>query len=211
VSTPRPRPRERDADAALFARAVRHVAPVDELNMAEALACVRPRELSRGQYFLRAGETAREVAVVARGLLREHFVIDGGVERTKAFVAEGEFTGSLADLLVGGPARAFIVAEEPARLLVLPFAVVADLAAGAPAWARFAQRATERLLLQKAEREYELLALDAEARYAVLLAKRPGLEARVAARHVASYLGITPVHLSRLRRRRRERARARGG
>ena len=59
------------------------------------------------------------------------------------------------------------------------------------------------MLLDKAEREYELLGLDAAARYALFAERFPGLEARVAARHVASYLGITGVHLSRLRRRRR--------
>jgi CRP-like cAMP-binding protein len=59
----------------------------------------------------------------------------------------------------------------------------------------------------KAEREYELLGMDAEERYATFARRYPGLEARVAARHVASYLGITPVHLSRLRRLRRARTR----
>ena len=72
-----------------------------------------------------------------------------------------------------------------------------------PAWRDFNERVMQVLYLQKAEREFELLGLDAEARYAAFAARFPGLEARVAARHVASYLGITPVHLSRLRKRRR--------
>jgi CRP-like cAMP-binding protein len=62
---------------------------------------------------------------------------------------------------------------------------------------------TERLYLLKSEREYELLALDAEQRYRAFQARYPGLEARVTQRHVASYLGITPEHLSRLRARAR--------
>jgi CRP-like cAMP-binding protein len=45
--------------------------------------------------------------------------------------------------------------------------------------------------------------MDAATRYDRFATRYPGLEARVAARHIASYLGITPVHLSRLRRRRR--------
>lgn len=143
------------------------------------------------------------MALVVGGMLREYFTMADGVERTKAFVVEGELSGSLADLLSGEPSRASIVADEPCRLLLWPFAGLAALAARDPAWDRFARAATQALLLRKAEREYELLGLDAAGRYAAFARRYPGLEARVAARHVASYLGITPVHLSRLRRRRR--------
>ena len=70
-----------------------------------------------------------------------------------------------------------------------------------PAWKAYSIRLLELLFLRKAEREYELLGLRADARYRVFLEKYPDLSARVKARHIASYLGITPVHLSRLRRR----------
>ncbi|MBK7151098.1 MAG: Crp/Fnr family transcriptional regulator [Sandaracinaceae bacterium] len=190
-------------DAQLYARAMRHVAPLSDDEIAAGLVLVRVRELARGEHLLRAGDPARDVAVVVTGLLREHFLLADGSERTKAFVLEGELSGSLADLLSESPARAYIVAEEPCRLLVVDFAESAALAAKSPAWAQVRARATEALLRIKAEREYELLGLDAAARYAAFRARYPGLEARVAAKHVASYLGITPVHLSRLRRRRR--------
>jgi hypothetical protein len=71
-----------------------------------------------------------------------------------------------------------------------------------PAWRRFRTRVLERLVLSKAAREYELLGLRAEARYRAFSERYPGLEARVAGKHIASYLGITAVHLSRLRRKR---------
>jgi CRP-like cAMP-binding protein len=172
-----------------------------DVNAGFALCLVRT--LTRGEHLLRAGERATEVAVVVTGLLREHFVLPDGVERTKAFIAPHAVSGSLADLLSSAPSRAFIVAEEPARLLVAPYADYRALASRLPAWERAGRCAVERLLLAKAEREYELLGLDAAQRYAAFTARYPDLEARVAARHVASYLGITPVHLSRLRRRRR--------
>jgi CRP-like cAMP-binding protein len=135
-------------------------------------------------------------------MLREHFVTSNGIERTKAFVLEQQFTGSLADLLRGGPSRAFIVAEETTRLVVAPYSEMRSLANKHRAFRSFGVKVTERLLVAKAEREYELLSLDAAARYRAFAERYPGLEARVAAKHVASYLGITPVHLSRLRRRR---------
>ena len=190
-------------DARVFALAVRAISPLEDADIAQVLAITRPRELARGQFLLRAGERACEVGVVVSGLLREYFVMPDGTERTKAFGLSGYPTGSLADLLSGQPSKAFIVAEEPTRILVADYADSLALADRSLAWRRYGERLTQLILLVKAEREYELLGMDAAARYERFSARYPGLEARVAARHVASYLGITAVHLSRLRRRRR--------
>jgi CRP-like cAMP-binding protein len=196
------------SDRALFYAAARKVCPFNERALAAAAPKLSARSLLKGEAFLRAADRAHEVAVVVSGLLREHFLLPDGTERTKAFIEPGAFSGSLADLISGRPSRAWIVAEQPSRLLTLPAKEVVTLARSHASWARFRIRATEALLLLKAEREYELLGLDAAARYAAFQRRYPGLEAMVAARHVASYLGITPVHLSRLRRLRTLEARA---
>ena len=192
------------ADKTLYTASARKAAPLSDEAIDRAWATVSARELVKGEHFLRAGDPATEVAVVASGLLREYFDLNGGSEGTKAFIVEGEFTGSLADLISGRPSRASIVAEEPSRVLVSSFAAYRELPDASREWEGFALRSAHALLLRKAEREYELLGLTAEERYATFADRFPGLEARIAAKHVASYLGITPVHLSRLRRRRRE-------
>ena len=163
------------------------------------------RELARGEHFLEAGMVADEFAIVASGVLREYFVLPDGLERTKAFVARGEPTGSLADLLSGGPSRAFITALESSRVMFGSWADLRALAARSMAWSRLQCDVLETMFVRKAEREYELIGLDAEARYTAFVVRYPELESRVAARHIASYLGITPEHLSRLRKRRRDR------
>lgn len=189
-------------DRRAFERAMSAIAPLGAADLDRAFALTRVRLLDKGGRFLRAGDEATEVAVVVSGLLREYFALDDGSERTKAFVVEGEASGSLADLLSGKPSRAFITAEAPTRLLVAPYAAMRELARTSPAWAALGRASLERLLLAKAEREWELLALDAEGRYAAFRARYPGIEARALGKHVASYLGITPAHLSRLRARR---------
>lgn len=173
------------------------------------LACrqLTIRELERGEAFLRAGERAHQVAVVVRGWLREFYLLANGSERTKAFVFENESTGSLADLLRNDVSSAFIMAEADARLLCWPYLEYRKLCECSPEWTRFHVALIERLFLRKAHREYELLSLDAEARYRALLAQSPAIEQRVPAKHLASYLGITPVHLSRLRRLRARKSR----
>jgi CRP-like cAMP-binding protein len=65
----------------------------------------------------------------------------------------------------------------------------------------------EALYVKKTRREYEMLALPAAERYRRFRESEPRLDARVTRRHLASYLGITPEHLSRLAAARRPRAR----
>jgi CRP-like cAMP-binding protein len=173
-----------------------------EEDLQPALPLLTARVLDRGEYLLRAGEHAQLAGIVLHGYMREYFLLDDGTERTKAFIFAREPTGSAPDLISGEPSMTNIVAEAKSRLLLVQFSDLRRLSKLVPAWDRFTRVLLERILIRKSRREYELLALDAAGRYATLLAARPNIEQTVQARHLASYLGITPVHLSRLRRRR---------
>lgn len=189
-----------DQDRAWWRAALQGQAALAEDDLAALAAEVRVRPLAVGEAYLRAGEPARQVALIRAGIVRESYPLPDGKERIRAFGTAGDFAGSLSDLLRGGQARCEVIACTPARLLTVPWAAVQKAAAERPAWRGLLAAVTQRLYLAKAEREYELLALDAAARYQRFLARLPGLEAEVAQRYVASYLGITPEHLSRLRR-----------
>jgi CRP-like cAMP-binding protein len=178
----------------------------DDLNAVAPLLSVR--RLAAGEHFLRAGEPAEFVALVTSGSVREYYGLADGSERVKAFVFAVGLTGSLADLLSNSPSTSFIVADDEARLLTMRFEDLSALARRMRHWDDVFRLLTQQLYLRKARREYELLALDAEARYATLLTQQPEIESRVQARHIASYLGVTAVHLSRLRRSKRALERA---
>lgn len=197
------------ADLAIFMRYMSKLGALtkDDLNAVAPLLSVR--RLQAGEHFLRAGDEAEYAALVTHGSVREYYGLADGSERVKAFVFAVGLTGSLADLLAKGKSTSSIVADAEARLLVVRFEDLSALARRMPNWDNVFRVLTQQLYLRKARREYELLALDAQARYAALLAQQPEIEGLVQARHIASYLGITPVHLSRLRRRRRHAERRR--
>lgn len=192
-------------DAAALRDALSAFVPAAEDAVVSLLGCMQRRTVATGEHLLRAGQRATEVHLVREGLLREYYLLDDGTERTKSFVVAGQFAGSLPDLLSGRVARAHIVAEESTVLLAGEYEAVVECAAQHPSTRQLIGEALRRLLLTKSDREYELLALDAEGRYQAFSRRFPGLEDRIPARHVASYIGITPVHLSRIRRSRRER------
>ena len=179
--------------------ALRQVSPLSDQDIDALLAHAKRLSLPKGAVLLRAGESAQTTGFVLSGGLREYYVLDDGTERTKGFNLAGGFTGSLSDLISGAASRVWIVAEAPSVLVNTPWSVYAQLIESSPAWARFARKMAEALYMAKVDREYELLALDAAQRYQRLLARWPTLETVFSQRDIASYIGVTPVHLSRLR------------
>src|SRR5258706_7308847 len=168
---------------------------LDEAQLAAVARHVSVRRLVRGEAFLAAGDRATMCGTITDGLLREYFPLADGREVTRGFAGPGDPVGSLSDLLLDQPARSTVTAETAARVIVMPWPALRDTAP------QLVAQITQRLYLAKAEREYELLALDAEARYARFRTRYAALEPAIAQRHVASYIGVTPEHLSRLRRR----------
>ena len=187
-------------DLVWWRASLRALAPFEDDELAPARAALQVRTLARGEVYLSAGARASRVGLVRIGVLREFYPMGDARERTRAFGVSGDFAGSLSDLLNGGPSRTEVVAVRASRVLELPWALVVELTQSG-AWHALLDRVVTRLYLAKSEREYELLGLDALARYDRFRERFPTLERHVAQRHVASYLGITPEHLSRLRRR----------
>jgi CRP-like cAMP-binding protein len=189
------------ADRAAFFASLRRTAPLDDADLAAVEPHAQIRRLPAGAMFLSCGELAVDCGTLLTGMVREYFPLEDGREVTRRFAGPGDYVGSLSDLLSGEPARSSVVAEADARVVVIPWRRIRELVAARRAWADLHTRVAERLYLGKAAREYELLALDAEARYQRFRALYAALEPAIALRHVASYVGITPEHLSRLRRR----------
>jgi CRP-like cAMP-binding protein len=190
---------------------MRKVAPLGESDLVLVRKLLYVRELPAGSFFLRAGDVASQVALVRKGVLREAFPLSDGGERTRGFARAGDLAGSLSDLLRGEPARTLVQVEADTRLVCMPWKSLLAVVQRNAAWRELLHRVTQRLYLVKAEREHELLGMDAEERYARFRARYPGLEAEVTQRHVASYVGITPEHLSRIRARALRRAQSSAG
>ena len=189
------------AEIAWWRAAVHRLAPLADADAAAVVPHLRLRRLVDGEPYLRAGAPATAVGLVRSGLLREAFLRPDGRERVRAFGVAGDFAGSLSDLLRGGAARCEVIACAPTRVITVPWAAIQAAVRARPAWREVLAAATARLYLLKAEREYELMALDAAERYQRFRARLAAVEPDLPLVHVASYLGITPEHLSRLRRR----------
>lgn len=192
-------PQSSPAVDALFA-SVEELGPLTPATREAWAELLSPRSFGTGEWLLRAGERAEWSFFISRGLVREFYVSDSGEEHTRVFVAEGQTTGSLLDLISDQPSVTWIQALEPTETWAFRYREFEALCDRFPDLQRCARRYAENLYARKAKREYEMLALSAQERHARWLRDHPALDGRIRRQLLASYLGITPEHLSRLRR-----------
>lgn len=174
------------------------IQPLSPQAWANVSGLTSARTVPANQLLLCAGDVATRIFFVKSGLLREYYVDHQGKEATRRFCRAGEFSGSLADLLARGPSAVFIEAMEVCELIEMDFKAVDALSLEHPSLMLLLRRLAEGLYVHKMRREFEMLTLPAAERYHRFAASEPELDARLPRHMVASYLGITPVHLSRI-------------
>ncbi len=158
-------------------------------------------ELEKGAFFSRPGAAADRFGVVLRGLVRHYYLDAKGRESVKAFRGPRELTGPHAELIQHRASRTFIQALADTALLVFRYDDFERAADRDLALQRLVRRFVEREFVAKEQREFEFLQLSAEERYRRLCAEHPERVALVPQYQLASYIGITPVALSRIRAR----------
>ncbi|MGD8783585.1 MAG: Crp/Fnr family transcriptional regulator [Thioalkalispiraceae bacterium] len=159
-----------------------------------------PRTIKAGDYFLRSGEASEYIGFINAGLVRFFYQTSRGSEFNKSFSHENQFMGAYSAFLTDSPARFNIQALEESYILVARISNIINLFDRHPCWEKLGRILAEQLYIKKEQREAEFLLDDAQTRYHTFLKQYPELEDRLTQYHIASYLGITPVALSRIRK-----------
>ncbi len=160
----------------------------------------RERRHAAREHVLLPGENVHELLFVCSGLLRFYYLDENGSESNKAFTGAGTFGAPHAAYLLQQPVIYGIETLEPTALLTAPYADFVALFDADPAFDRLGRKLAEWLLMRKELRALGLLQQDASERYRDFLSQHAPLVERIPQYHIASYLGITDVSLSRIRR-----------
>lgn len=158
----------------------------------------RTKRIPKGVTLIQAGQLVKHAYFCTMGLFRLYYTLQDGREYNVAFTVENDFATSYGAMVMGTPSFFTIEAMEDSAVIEISYDTLKELADKSRAWERFVYKSVERLYIRKEERERELLYLSAKERYDVFLVKYPGLAHRIPQYHIASYLGITPVSLSRI-------------
>ena len=156
--------------------------------------------LQPGEYFLEEGKICRQVGFIVQGLLR-YFVTQDGVEKTFYFSREEEWVCNYRSFLPMQASDTSIQALEETRLCVISYdglqRIYRDVAEGE----RFGRLAIEQVFLTSIEQIRSLYADGPEQRYRQFLSAYPDVAQRIPQYHIASYVGVRPQSLSRIRKR----------
>lgn len=189
----------------LMDRFRRYLAAFPQLSSPDVelvLQHMQVRSFRRGEYLLQPGEVCRRGGFLLEGVVRVFHLTETGQDITRYFLHEEDFVVCPDSFHQQIPSLNGLQALTHGVLVEVSHDRYHALFAQVPAWQSVTMRILERALLQIVENRSHLAVEDAATRYERFLAEQPDVARRVPLHCVASYLGIRPASLSRLRRER---------
>ncbi len=159
------------------------------------------KKLRKKQYLLQEGDVCKTIAFVQKGALRAYSVNEKGVENVLQFALEGWIISDLYSFMTGEPATYYIDAIEDCELLLITKAAQEEVFAKVPKYETYSRMQITGAYLAMQKRITSLLSLSLNERYLNFINIYPNIVQRVPQHMVASYLGLTPETVSRIRKR----------
>jgi CRP-like cAMP-binding protein len=161
---------------------------------------LKPRKLRKRQYLLQAGDINQYENFVNKGCLRAYTVDDDGQEHIAMFGLEGWWISDLYSFLTNTPATQHIDALEDSEVLSIEKSDLEKLYEQVPKFNRFFLKLLQNAFVAHQRRILASISQTAEEQYMEFVRRYPSIEQRVPQSQIASYLGLTPETISRIRR-----------
>jgi CRP-like cAMP-binding protein len=179
---------------------IRHHVEMSDEEFDGGTTFLIPKKLRRRQYLIQAGDVCRWLAFISRGCLRQYTSDDAGAEHLIAFGVEGTWMTDLDSFRPRHPSTTHIDALEDSELLLIESGSLEKLYVLAPVWERYFMEVLALQHRAALARISDFVSASAEERYLHFLKMYPDLFQRVPLHQIASFLGVTPQTLSRIRR-----------
>ncbi len=162
------------------------------------------RTLAASEHWIQAGDSSQEICYLLSGLMRVYYIDHNGNEVNQHFYQTGEIIAPVSAIVANESCQYFIQALENCEVMLADYPALHRAGLDKPDWLLLEVKIAQRVLLKSARREARLLLGNAEHRYKAFCKEYPELLERLPQYHIASFLGITPVSLSRLRKKQSE-------
>ncbi len=164
------------------------------------LALFEPLTLKKKIHLYRAGEIVRHVCFIIKGCLRHYYISEEGIERTVMIAEENWWIGDLTSFRNLTQTNLNLQAVEDCELLIITKNNFEYALEHFTAFREYYTKGTQKTYTKLMEQVGQSLADSAELKYQRLLKERPALIQRVPQHYIASYLGLSPETLSRVRK-----------
>ncbi|SMG07871.1 cAMP-binding domain of CRP or a regulatory subunit of cAMP-dependent protein kinases [Marivirga sericea] len=160
---------------------------------------LKAKKFARSENLLQSGDVCKEAYFIQSGCIRYYNLVDGE-EQTGQFFFEGSWYSDYDSFLFEKPTTQTIQALEETTVAVLSKAALQKLYKEVPKFERFGRLMAENAFMGLRKYTESLTHISAEERYKLLIKSRPKVMQRVPQQYIASYLGIRPQSLSRIRK-----------
>lgn len=169
-------------------------------SLPEVIPLFSQMRFPSGSITLSPGDRWNELMVINHGIFRLYYLDSEGKESNKGFFSEGQILAPIARSAIEEPSLFFVETLTDVDVYKCHYDQLAVVLSKHPGSNYIFYSLIESLLEDKIRRELMFLQLDAKGRYEQFKQNFPDLYERVPLRHIASYLGMTDVTLSRIRR-----------
>lgn len=183
-----------------FLEYINKIHPLREETLEAFQGCFQLIKLGKNEFFVRDGEYAQRVGFLRKGVVRAFFLNHEQKEYSKQFFMAPSLVGAYTSLLTKSPNKVAQEALTDCEILVADYSKIEELYDRFHDLERLGRKIAELYFLEKEKKEIEMALLDAEQRYLIMREQFPGIESVIPQYYVASYLGISPTQLSRIRR-----------
>lgn len=159
-----------------------------------------PKQMKKGEFLLSEGEVNKYLAFVVKGCLRLYTIDNKGKEHIMQFAPENWWISDMDSISKGTPSVYFMDALEDSDVLLIDFPSYQKALVQLPNIALMFQQLMQNRQLASQKRIINSMSASAEERYLDFLKTYPSFMQRVPQHMIASYLGITPESLSRIRK-----------
>jgi CRP-like cAMP-binding protein len=160
----------------------------------------KEKQIKKGDFFLADGQVCKQVGFIIKGLIR-YYINHNGEDKTYAFGQENNFVCNYESFLPQTPSTKIIQALEDCEMLVISFADLQIFYKSIAQGERFGRLVIGQVFIELLEDLSSFYTDTPEYRYETFLKKHPDLQQRIPQYHIASYVGVKPQSLSRIRKR----------
>lgn len=183
----------------LFFQKFKEKVPLNEQEEEHIKSYLTPKKIRKKQYLLQEGDICKSLAFVEKGMLREYLVDDAG-EHIIQFAIEGWTIADLLSFLTSEPATYNIDAIEDSELVIISKSAHEELLLKEPKYETYMRLLMTNAYVALQKRLTSFISSPVEDQYTSFTRMYPNIVQRVPQHMIASYMGLTPETLSRVRK-----------